>query len=561
MTKLSRRIFMLPAALACLPSFAQTPPDAGALQRDTERAARPPVPAVPPPAPQAPMPEAAKGATVLVRAFAVEGATLIPAAELAALLDDQVGKSLSLAELERAARRIAEHYRQRGWFARVYLPAQDVSAGVVRIVVVEGRLGAIKLERSGERADADLARGIAAGHLAPGEPLRAEALERGLLLANELPGMRVTGILEPGGAIGETDLRLKLEDSPLLDGDAGLSNYGARATGAAQLSAGVNLNPGNGGQFGLRALASEHLDWLRIHYALPLGDDGLRLQFHTSELRYTLGGEFAALHASGDARTLGARLSYPWLRSETANLGIALAPEARRYADDVAGSPLRRKRADAIVASLSGDASDAWFGGGLTQGEAALTAGRLDLSGVAADQFVDAAGPRAEGRYAKLDAHLSRLQSLSGGFSLSAAFAVQWANKNLDSSEKFVLGGPDGVRAYPVNEAAGDEGWLLKLELRKNLGDWTAFLLADAGEIRQYRNEWPGRQGTGNTAPNRYGLAGAGFGLAWAKPGDLAVQLTFAAPLGANPGHTAAGRNQDGSARAPRGWLRLVKYF
>ena len=44
--------------------------------------------------------------------------------------------------------------------------------------------------------------------------------------------------------------------------------------------------------------------------------------------------------------------------------------------------------------------------------------------------------------------------------------AVQGASKNLDSSEKFVLGGISGIRAYPQGDAAGDQGWLANLELR-----------------------------------------------------------------------------------------------
>jgi len=33
--------------------------------------------------------------------------------------------------------------------------------------------------------------------------------------------------------------------------------------------------------------------------------------------------------------------------------------------------------------------------------------------------------------------------------------SAQWASKNLDSSQKFGLGGPNGVRAYPSGEGYG----------------------------------------------------------------------------------------------------------
>lgn len=539
---------------------AQTPPDAGALQRETGREAPGRLPAAPLAVP-APMKQAAKGATVTVRAFAIEGATLVPADELAALLADLVGQSLTLMDLERAAQRLAAHYRARGWLVRVYLPAQEIKDGVVRIAVVEGRLAGVKVENAGQRADAGLVERIVGKGLPSGEPIAAEALERGLLLANDLPGIQATGVLEPGDAIGETRLRLKVEDAPLAAGDIALANHGTRATGVEQLSAGLLVNPGNGDQWSLRAVASRDLGLVRAGYALPLGSDGLRLGLNASELHYRLGGDFAALDASGNARTWGATLSYPLRRATTDNLGLAASVENRRYADDSLGSALRRKQVDALTLAVSGDRIDGLGGGGFSQYGASLVAGQLDLSGVAADLAADQAGPRAHGSYAKLAANAARLQRLPAGFTFSAALSAQFAGKNLDSSEKFALGGPNGIRAYPVNEAAGDAGWLLNLELRRDLGDgWHALALLDAGEVRQHASEWAGWQGAAG-APNRYGLAGAGFGLGWNKPGDIALQLTLATPLGGNPGQTAAGRNQDGRARGTRGWLRLAKYF
>lgn len=558
-----RRAFPL-AVLLIQPfcALAQTPPDAGTLQRENERnrILEQPRPTLPAP-PAAPMKAPDKGASVTVRAFQISGATLIPEAELSALLADLVGQTLTLADLERAAQRIATHYRAHGWFARVYLPAQEVRNGVVRIAIVEGRLSGIKVENAGRRADAGLAERIAGNGLTPGAPLAAEALERGLLLANDQPGIQATGVLEPGDAIGETRLRLKVEDGAFVAGDVSLANHGTRATGIGQLAAGLFVNPGGGDQVSLRGIASEDLDMVRAGYALPLGSDGLRLGLNASELRYQLGGEFAALDASGNARTLGATLSYPLRRATTDNLSLAAGVENRRYADDSLGSALHRKQVDALTLAVSGDRIDGLGGGGFSQYGASLVSGKLDLAGVAADLATDQAGPRANGSYAKLAANAARLQRLPADFTLSAILNVQFAGKNLDSSEKFALGGPSGVRAYPVNEAAGDEGWLLNLELRKELGNgWNALALLDAGEVRQHSNEWAGWQG-GSSAPNRYGLAGAGFGVGWKKPGDIALQLTVAAPLGSNPGQTAAGRNQDGSARGPRGWLRIVKYF
>ena len=40
---------------------------------------------------------------------------------------------------------------------------------------------------------------------------------------------------------------------------------------------------------------------------------------------------------------------------------------------------------------------------------------------------------------------------------------MQLSSKNLDSSEKFTLGGIGGVEAYPSGEASGDEGRKISL--------------------------------------------------------------------------------------------------
>ena len=46
------------------------------------------------------------------------------------------------------------------------------------------------------------------------------------------------------------------------------------------------------------------------------------------------------------------------------------------------------------------------------------------------------------------------------------AFSGQLSYQNLDPSEQFYLGGPAGVRAYPVSSNGGSTGQLLTTELR-----------------------------------------------------------------------------------------------
>lgn len=237
-------------------------PDAGTLQRQSDQELK---------APQAQRPssslpaaksliEDAKAVRVAIKRIRVEGASLIPAAELEASLVDLVGQSLTLAQLEQAIQKLAEQYRSRGWYARVYLPEQDVTAGVIRIHVLEGHYGGSRLENKARRANSEYIDSVVTHRLKTGEPLFANDLERGLLLANDLPGIHVQGLLEVGHQQGETRLRLNVEDTAFATGDIGLNNYGTKATGRAQLVGGIALNDlsGDGDQLSLRALAVQN---------------------------------------------------------------------------------------------------------------------------------------------------------------------------------------------------------------------------------------------------------------------------------------------------------------
>ncbi|MFC7205966.1 ShlB/FhaC/HecB family hemolysin secretion/activation protein [Comamonas endophytica] len=490
------------ALLLCLlaePAMAQSIPDAGSLSRETERNLEAPR-AVEPQRPAAaaqPVPQDENAPRVAVQRISIQGATLIPLEELQALVQESVGKSLTLAELEQAAQRVAQHYRERGWYVRVFLPQQDVTDGHIRIQVLEGRFGASQLgQQNGERADAERVRQLVTNRLQAGAPLSAAALERGLLLANDLPGIEAQGLLQAGQSVGHSDLQVVVHDTPLVTGDIGLNNFGNRSTGRAQAVGGLALNnlTGIGDQLGLRLLGSEGIRSVVGRYSLPLGHDGLRLAAHASLLRYELGGNFGR-ELEGKSSGAGLTLSYPLVRQGERNVTLSLGYEHRRYSDDALSQPLRLNRINALTLGMNGDLRDGLGGGGLSWAGADLTQGSLNIRDIEGSRAQDAAGPRSAGSYTKLALQLGRLQWLGAGWQVQAALSGQVANGNLVSSERMTLGGPSQVRAYPINEADGDSGVLLKLELQRELGSgWRALAFYDAGRIRQHRR--PGPAGT-----------------------------------------------------------------
>lgn len=552
-------------------ALAQVPPDAGRIQQDFERGRVPPAPPRSPAEPLIEQPErpalrAPDTIRFLVKAFRITRSTAFSEDELLPLLKDFVGKELSLDDLQRAADVITRHYRDRGYFvARAYVPAQDIRDGIVEITVLEGRLDRVSVKpisktRLREQVvESNLKNALGAGGL-----IREEDLERGLLLLNDLPGIDVRSVLEPGAEIGTTNLTAQLSEGPLISGEVDVDNYGNKFSGSYRLGVTANLNDpsGYGDLMSLRVQAAEGAAYVRIGYAIPVGSSGLRAGAAYSATTYELCCEFAALGAQGDAQTASLSALYPVRRSRDASFFVAARYDVRHFFDETIVSTTSDKKANVATLAGSGDFRDSLGGGALSNYTVGVSFGRLDLDAYLPYRALDEATARTQGDYTKAAYSLARLQRLGGRLSLYGALAGQFASKNLDSSEKFMLGGPFGVRAYPTGEAVGDEGLLANLELRQDF--WPGLQLAaflDYGQIRLHRDEWPGWQGANTRISNRYSLSGYGLGLNWNTPGSLSVRASVAHRIGENPGRDVNDNDSDGRQDRTRFWLQAVAYF
>jgi hemolysin activation/secretion protein len=167
---------------------------------------------------------------------------------------------------------------------------------------------------------------------------------------------------------------------------------------------------------------------------------------------------------------------------------------------------------------------------------------------------------KTAGYYSKAKFGLSHRQFVTPKTSVVTSLRGQWADKNLDGSEKFSLGGSGGVRAYPTGEASGSKGGIATLELqhREPFGSGSISFSGfyDYGEIRINTD----KQFEGATPNNEYSLKGYGVWLGTEFPvmngGLMGLRLTWARRDGHNPGRsTFTGLDQDGTLDKDRFWL------
>lgn len=526
-------------------------PDAGQSLRDIEQR---PLPLPPRQTLELDLPDspaegnAEGGPLVQVAAFVLEGNVAIASAELLPLLADLQGRSVPLGQLQAGANRITRLYRERGYpLARAYLPAQEIDQGVVRIAVLEGRYGQVRIDNAAGLA-ADALAPLAALH--PGDAVQAESLERSLLLLQDLPGVSLRSTLKPGDAVGSSDLHVEVLPAGLVSGSVELDNFGSRYTGAYRLGGTLNLNNplGFGDRLTLRALGSDEAQhYARIAYQLPVGPWGTQFGAAYGYTDYDLARDFDALDGHGFARTASAYLIQPLLRGRSLSVWAQLQFNDKRLSDSIGEFDYRNdKRARTVTASLVGNSRDTLFGGGINSFSIAWTQGRLRIDDMQL-RLEDSLSARSHGAFGKFNPSVVRLQRLSDAFSLYGQLQGQWARTNLDSSEKFSLGGAYGVRAYPQGEAVGDEGWLANVELRYALSSaWQLSAFVDHGRIRFDKDPW-------SDDDNHRSLSGAGAGASWTAGG---WQLSAMAAWKLGEEKTASD-----SERSPRIWAQVVRSF
>jgi hemolysin activation/secretion protein len=548
---------------------AETLPDAGQIQRDIERDRFPgalPRPSTVPgiEEPVRPALTAPKTARFLVKGFRISRAAAFPEAELLSLLQDFVGRELSIADLRRAADIITSYYREHGYFvARAYIPRQDIKDGIVEILVIEGKVERISVKPVGKvRLKSAVVEKTLSGRLPADGLINKANLERSLLLLNDLPGVDVRSTLSPGAAIGTSLLAAEVTEGPLVSGNVDIDNHGNKFSGEYRLGTTLNLNDpsGRGDLLALRAMVSSGIRYGRFGYQLPVGTSGLKAGAAFTDMSYELSGEFAALEARGYAQVATMNALYPFVRGRDFSLYATATYDNKRFYNSTLAGATSDKKIHVATFGISGDSLD--FQGGVNTFRLTLFTGSLNLDGWAPDRAADDATAFTDGHYVKTTYSLARLQRLGEATSFYAELSGQLASKNLDSSEKFVLGGAQGVRAYPLGEAAGDEGMLLNLELRYDVNQTlqlAAFI--DHGKIRLHREEWIGWQGNNTRIGNRYELSGYGLGLRWSIPGDLLVRASVAQRMGENPGRDINDNDSDNDYYHTRLWLQGVKYF
>jgi len=553
------------------PLSAAPVPDAGSILRDQQQPQKQlPGQITAPETAKEPLSKVEGTVQVLVTGFTFSGYDgLATEAELQEVVSGFIGKSLAFGELNSLTDKVTALLKTKGYMqARAYLPQQDITSGVIKIAISQVKSDGkvtIKCDKNA-RICPDFLHHIAQAPLHSGKPIKELELERAVLLINSLPGISAKTSLVAGTEPGTSGVNVTVTEGRLVSGMLYGDNQGNRYVGEWRGSAMVSVNDPlrHGDQLNLLLTEASGLAQGRVGYSFPLAFDGIRANLAYTGMRYELGSDFALLNIKGDSNSIDAGLSYPLLRTRNANVTTSASYGYRGLIDSQADVNIHDKTINNATFTVSGDRYDKLLSGGYTSYSASITTGSMHES--SALTVADAQTNGTEGGYTRFNFGLNRLQRIAEKMNVNLSGTAQLGVGNLDSSEKFSLGGPNGLRAYPVGEASGDKGQLLSTELRyalpleAKLGTLELIGFYDAGHITVNNNRYTGDI-TNATNSNDYWLLGAGAGLNYAYSGSFSLRATWAHVIGDNAGRDSAGNNSDGWNDKSRFWLQSIFSF
>jgi len=408
--------------------------------------------------------------------------------EFRALIKPYLGKPISWRLISQMIRDTIMYYRSKGRpVVDVITPQQDITSGVVQLLVVEARVGEVKVQGL-KWFSKDLIRSQV--RLKRGDFIDARRLLEDIDYINNNPFRFVRPVLQPGKDFGTTDVILDSKDRFPVRFYAGYDDTGSRATGLERFFFGFNMGNvlGRGHEVGYQYTTNKSFDSLGIHSAywrIPLPNRDTLALF----------GNIACYDF--DRTTEGTLDSHNWMAHVRY---ISELPSRHNLRHEVEfGLDFRRMDNDLQVGGVTvyddfiDVAQFAFQYGGRVRDRLGDTSWTLNLywspcadllSNDQNDEKYEDVRPGSKATYVYSHVSIERLWVLPRSWSFFNRVTAQIASERLTPSEQLGLGGYNRVRGYDDFEVRADNGLMATLELRTP--EWRLGTLGLGGKLEHF---------------------------------------------------------------------------
>jgi hemolysin activation/secretion protein len=450
--------------------------------------------------------QGAAGTCRQIDRIAIEGAPHLGKIIRDRLDKEFAGRCLNVGDLEQILGEITRDYMQRGYIAvRAYLPAQDLSTGTLRVLVVEGKVGSILIEDGGKRT-------VSIGNIFPGvrgDILDLRDLEQGLEQLNRLSSNNATMEVVPGAEPGVSDVRVTNQATSPYHLLFSLDNQGTESTGRDQ--AGITGYVDN--LLGVdEMLSASHRESVfgdghgqrsksdtfnaNVPFGYLLASYGT--SYSTYESTVDLPSGLDAI-ASGSTRNHNALLDWVAYRDQDSRLSFSFGITNKDTKSYFADQYLDISSRVLTVFDLDGNLSTA-VAGGLLRVSFGYARGSGIFGALEDPSNLPTDAPRAQfEKYKYALSYDYPFNWFELPWSIGSSIVGQDALDSLYGSEQLLIGGIYTVRGFVDNTLSGDDGyyWRNELSVQPNfvLGEETIgsrfYVGVDYGDVSSISPDTP----------------------------------------------------------------------
>jgi hemolysin activation/secretion protein len=362
------------------------------------------------------------------------------------------GREVTVGELKSLVARINDVYHEKGLAtARAVLPSQEVVDGLVRIALIEGKVGQVRLQGNRHTCDSVIRQNLPS-LASTGQLLDTRQLAQDLIRYNKLHNNDLRVELKPGAGYEETEVLVVADDKKLWRAAFMSDNLGQTSVGEYRQSVLLEANSLSGYRDALTMTGTfaDGTNSVYGSYLYPVVNRNVEVgvigSYSDIAVRH---GAFKDLGIKGYSHDLGGIVAFPvrvderWLVKTNVQLH-------HKYSNSfVTGFAI--SNCDEYVSSHG------------------FTVEKTDERGIWYGQFDQYLGSDTESEqraFYKLTGGLARVQFIPDT-PWMAIFRVsgQASATRLPTLEKFQIGGGTTVRGFPEVLLIGDDGYLTSIEL------------------------------------------------------------------------------------------------
>lgn len=392
--------------------------------------------------------------------------------ELGELLIPYIGKKITFNELSHISRQIEREIKKKGvLLVNVVIPPQNFSTGRIRVNVLQARFDSVVLQNKTSVSNSRLTEMINK-YLIANEIIKSDNFERLAYLLNELSGVHATITLIPGSKAGTSSVfvdAVKEKDLFFIQSD----NYGNDVIGKERLQVGGYFNSplGIGDRFSLSINGTYNKGEISgevIDYNFPVNNNGLRGWFNNSRLDYKY--YFMDSRFQGYSNSFSYGIDFPATRNNKWQTDYSISAEHSKMVDNYNGifsyaGKKGRKQKDTINGTFKGILN--LEANGIIYFDFGTYLSRVVYKDKASEFWN---GSDLRNTNEPRTTHIYDVQynyPLPYAMSIKARANGLFSNGNLDSSQKLILGGPNGVRGFDGDKHLVDSGYIISTEFSK----------------------------------------------------------------------------------------------